>query len=271
MKILKAKEKNICIDKTIVMGILNVTPDSFSDGGKHNTVADAVSHAFLMKGQGADIIDIGGQSTRPGFTKIPASEELTRVKPVFEELKGFYIPLSIDTFYPEVAENAVKLGADIINDVTGFSAPAMIRIAKESGAGCIVMHSENITQCDDPVEAVLEYFRKKTDEMLCEGISPDSICLDPGIGFGKTYEQNLILLKSFDRLSELGFVTMSAASRKRVIGESCGNPPHEERDGATIAAHTVSIFTGANMIRVHDVKNAVFAARVADAIISGGK
>lgn len=270
MRIFKAKQKEITLDRTIVMGILNVTPDSFSDGGKHFDAGTAVAHAKLMTEQGADIIDIGGQSTRPGYTKISAKEEWERIEPVIKALAGEDMIISVDTFYPEVAAKAAALGADIINDVTGFSSCDMIKAAKESGAGCIVMHSEDITQCEDAVEAVFDYLKRKTEEMVTAGISPEAICIDPGIGFGKTYEQNLVLLKSFERLNQLGFASMSAASRKRVIGMPCGNPPFEERDGATIAAHTVSIFTGADMIRVHDVKNAVYAARVADAIISTG-
>lgn len=270
MRIFKAGTKIIKLDRTIVMGILNVTPDSFSDGGKHADPTEAVNHARLMKEQGADIIDIGGQSTRPGYTKLPPEAEWARIEPVLKALKNENLIISVDTFYPEVARKAVELGVDIINDITGFCNPEMIKAAKESGAGCIVMHSEEIEQRPNASEAVFDYLKNKTDEMVRAGIEPDSICVDPGIGFGKTYEQNLELVKCFKKLRELGFATLSAASRKRVIGAPCGNPPFEERDGATIAAHTISIVTGADMIRVHDVKNAVYAARVADAVISAG-
>lgn len=254
-------------NRTLVMGILNVTPDSFSDGGKFFDKNIAVEHALKMIEEGADIIDIGGQSTRPGYTKISDREEFARIAPVVSELKKkTEIPLSIDTFYPYVAEECAKLGADIINDITGFTDDNMIKVAAKYGCGCIVMHSDNI-ESEEAIPAVKNFFIKKIADLKAAGIPDEKICLDPGIGFGKTNEQNAELIVNFSEICIPPYLMMMAASRKRVIGSCCGNPPFEERLAGTLAAHTAAILQGAGIVRVHDVSHGVQAAKMADLLM----
>ena len=254
-------------DKTLIMGILNVTPDSFSDGGKYFEPEAAVSAALQMEKDGAHIIDIGGQSTRPGFVPISAEQELERIEPVLCALrKKTKLLISVDTFYPYVAQRALELGADIINDVTGFKNEQMFNIAANYGCGCVVMCDDDISEVGEPYDAVRNFFVKTTQKMTAAKISAENICLDPGIGFGKSYEQNLQLIANPDRVMLPGFAMMMAASRKRVIVSSSGRTDIESRDAATIAAHTAAILKGANIIRVHNVKLAAAAARTADAL-----
>lgn len=255
-------------ERTYIMGILNVTPDSFSDGGKYLQPEKAAAHALEMQEQGADILDIGGQSTRPGYRAIPWEEEWARIAPVLGALQGkVQAAVSVDTFYPQVAERALAAGADIINDVTGFS-PEMWKVAAQfPGCGCVVMHGQALLPQEDAAAAVHQFFLQKKEEALAAGISLERLCMDPGVGFGKTYEQNLQLLAQVERekLPETAF--LMAASRKRVIGAPCGNPPFEERLAGTLAAHTLAVAGGADILRVHDIREAVQAARVADAVL----
>ena len=247
-------------EKTYVMGILNVTPDSFFDGNKWFNVDAAVNRALQIQAEGADIIDIGAQSTRPGCTKISPAEELERLLPVLTALKGqIRVPISVDTFYPEVAQNTLKLGADIINDVTGFKDDNMMKLVSESNCGCIVMHDGSNCHMKD-------FFTTQLKKMRNLGITPNRICFDPGFGFGKTYAENLDILKNSKKYSIPGCAMLVGASRKRVIGEACGNIGAEERLPGTIAAHTMAISSGANIVRVHDVKEAVWGAKMADAM-----
>lgn len=247
--------------KTYVMGILNVTPDSFSDGGKWNTVETAVVHALQMQGDGADIIDVGAQSTRPGCVRISPEEELARLMPVLQTLKGqIRVPISVDTFYPAVAKEALAAGADIINDVTGFKDAEMIDVASGSDCGCMMMH-------DGPLNQMKAFFEDQITKLSKRGVQEGRICVDPGIGFGKSYEENLCAIKNIKNYVADGVAVLLGASRKRVIGTPCGDPPFEERMPGTIAAHTIAILNGADIIRVHDVKEAVQAAKVADAIL----
>lgn len=247
--------------KTYVMGIVNVTPDSFSDGGKWNDPEAAVEHALLLQEQGADLLDIGGQSTRPGYTPVSAQEEWVRLAPVLEALEGkTKVPVSVDTFYPEVARLALQCGVDIINDVTGFCEEEMFQLAAQCGCGCVIMH-------DQPgFETIRPFFEEQLKKAEQYGIAPERICFDPGVGFGKTYEENLRIIRDLSSLVVPGCAMLMGASRKRVIGQPCGNPPFAERMPGTIAAHTISICGGADIIRVHDVKEAVQAAKVADAV-----
>lgn len=255
-------------ERTYIMGILNVTPDSFSDGGKYFQPEKAVAHALEMEEQGADILDIGGQSTRPGHVAIPWQEEWERIEPVLLALRGkVQAAVSVDTFYPQVAERALEAGADIINDVKGFS-PEMWRVAARfPHCGCVVMHWRELTLEEDAAEAVHTFFLQKKEEALEAGVALERLCMDPGVGFGKSYEQNLQLLAQVDRekLPEMAF--LMAASRKRVIGAPCGNPPFEERLAGTLAAHTLAVAGGADILRVHDIPEAVQAAKVADAVL----
>lgn len=254
-----------------IMGILNVTPDSFSDGGRSFEPEVAVANALAMQEQGAGMIDIGGQSTRPGFTAIPAEEEWKRIEPVLKALTGrLSIPISIDTFYPQVASLALSAGADVINDVNGFTDPAMFPAVQGSTCGCIIMHNGHVLK-EDPNEDILTRVRCFFEDKLCYaqkiGIDPERICFDPGIGFGKTYEENLRLLANVEAVKIDGCAFLMAASRKGVIGKSGGNPPAPERVPGTLAAHTIAQVGGAQLLRVHDVREAVQAAQVAYAVL----
>lgn len=258
----------LTLDRTYIMGILNVTPDSFSDGGKYSSAESAVARAYEMAGRGADIIDIGGQSTRPGHIPISADEEWLRVRPVLEELCGkINVPLSIDTYYPEVARRAAELGVAIINDVTGFRDPMMRKYAAEYKVGCVIMHNAELEESADVCAELVRFYRMRTAECISCGIERECICLDPGVGFGKSYTQNLQIAARFREQCFDGYPMLAAASRKRVIGMSCGNPPAERRVSGTLAYHTACILGGANIIRVHDIEQAVQSAAVADAIV----
>lgn len=252
-------------EKAYVMGILNVTPDSFSDGGLFFSPEKAVRHALDMQSEGADIIDIGAQSTRPGGTKISPEQELERLLPVLEQLHNqLDIPISVDTFYPQVAAAALKNGAAILNDVTGFDNSAMVAVAAKSDCGCIVMHHTGADS--NIIIAVHQYFIKQLEMMNHKGITSERICFDPGIGFGKTHEQNLQLLANVGKLCIGDCALLIAASRKRVIGGECGSPPFEQRLAGTIAAHSIAVMDGADMVRAHDVPEAVQSTKVASAI-----
>ncbi len=269
-------------EKTYIMAIVNVTPDSFSDGGKYFSAEQAIRRALDAQDQGADIIDIGAQSTRPGFSPISAEEEAARLVPVLEGLRGrLHVPVSIDTFYPGVALESLRLGADILNDVTGFSDPEMIAAAAGADCGCIVMHNTAFSILPDapshdagheaePItERVRGFFDRRGAELVRAGIAVERICFDPGIGFGKTLEENMDLLANTHLLTDgLDSAFLMAASRKRVIGAPCGDPPFEQRMPGTIAAHTIAQCGGADILRVHDVPEAVQAARVADALLA---
>lgn len=262
-KIFKVGKYNFPLgEKTYIMGILNVTPDSFSDGGKWFEVNTAVEHAVQMQRDGADIIDIGAQSTRPGYTKISAEDEEKRLLPFLEAVRGAVdVPISVDTFYPSVAKRALSFGADIINDVMGYADEEMYRISADCGCGCIIMH--------DKADGIKEFFDDVIKKCDNYGIERERVCLDPGIGFGKTHSMNLEILRECGKYRIDECALLIGASRKRVVGAPCGNPPFEQRLPGTIAAHVLSISAGADIIRVHDVAEAVQSARVADAIVRG--
>lgn len=259
--------RTLRLDRTYVMGILNVTPDSFSDGGRYLDPERALAHALEMEREGADIIDIGGQSTRPGYEAIPAKKEWERLKEVVGAVvKGTGAAVSVDTFYPWVAEKALAAGAHIINDVSGFGED-MLRAVAGSGCGCVVMHPCG-AEHGDILREVRAFFEERLQLARRLGIGPEHLCFDPGIGFGKTLEDNLRLIARVERTKLPGCAYLMAASRKRVTGAPCGDPPFEERLPATIAAHTAAVLGGADIVRAHDVKEAVQAARMADALKS---
>lgn len=246
-----------------VMGIVNLTPDSFSDGGKLTDTPSALNYILRLRDAGCAVVDIGGQSTRPGHTAVSYEEEWRRIRPALEELarlreKGEVLPfVSVDTYYPEVARAALEAGADIINDVTGLEHPAMREVIAEYGAGCVVMHSGDITRYADPVPAVREFFARRAEECIRDGISPEAICLDCGIGFGKTREQEVTLLERMGECRVYDLPLLAASSRKRVIAHLMGVelPPHL-RDEATHRAHLTAVRAGADMVRVHDAEGA---------------
>ena len=262
--VFQAGEFSLPLDRTYVMGILNVTPDSFSDGGKYLDPTAALERALEMKAEGADLIDVGGQSTRPGYTAISPEEEWGRLRDVLPALvKKTGLPISVDTFYPWVAQRALEAGASILNDVTGFG-PEMLAVAAGSRCGCVVMDPG--TTGGDICARVRGFFLDRLEAAQRAGIARERLCFDPGVGFGKTVEENLDLIAHVERTKVEGCAFLMAASRKRVTGAFCGNPPFEERLPATLAAHTASILGGADLVRVHDVKEAVQAARMADAL-----
>lgn len=262
--VFQAGEFSLPLDRTYVMGILNVTPDSFSDGGEYLDPAAALERALEMKAEGADLIDVGGQSTRPGYTAISPEEEWERIRDVLPALvKKTGLPISVDTFYPWVAQRALEAGASILNDVTGFG-PEMLAVAAGSRCGCVVMDPG--TTGGDICARVRGFFLDRLEAAQRAGIARERLCFDPGVGFGKTVEENLDLIAHVERTKVEGCAFLMAASRKRVTGAFCGDPPFEERLPATLAAHTASILGGADLVRVHDVKEAVQAARMADAL-----
>lgn len=259
-----ARGRSFPLVRTYIMGILNVTPDSFSDGGRYLDPQKALDRAKEMEREGADIIDIGGQSTRPGYTAVSPQEEWERIREILPAvIRETTLAVSVDTFYPQVAELSLEAGAHIINDVSGFG-DAMLRATAESGCGCIVMHPRGADQ--EILRDVRLFFEERVTAAERVGIRSNRLCLDPGIGFGKAYEDNLRLIARVGETRIPGIAYLMAASRKRVTGAPCGNPPFEERLPATLAAHTAAVLGGADFLRVHDVKEAVQAARMADAL-----
>lgn len=266
LSIFKAGKYNLDYNKkSLVMGILNVTPDSFSDGGLFNEPEKAVKRALEIQNFGADIIDIGAQSTRPGFKKISSDEEWERLRPVLERLNGnLDIPISIDTFYPEVAEKSLQMGASIINDVTGFEDKKMFEVASKSDCGIVIMFSGH---CKN----MKIFFENKLAEAREYGISKERICLDPGVGFLDTREQDRFVINNLKNFKIDEVACLVGLSRKRFIAELCANGGNIDRLPGTIAANTIAIEKGANIIRVHDVKEGILAAKTADAILKARK
>ena len=254
--------------RTLVMGILNVTPDSFSDGGRSAALDDALANARRMVEEGADLVDIGGESTRPGHTPVPAEEEMRRVLPVVEALAGLPVPLSIDTQKAVVAEAALNKGAAIVNDIWGLMGdPEMARVAASHDAGVVAMHNRSIVDGSvDIVADMLAFFEQSLERAARAGIRPERISLDPGIGFGKTFEQNLKALASLSEIGKLGFPILLGTSRKSLIGKVIETTPADRLPG-TIASNVIGILAGCAIIRVHDVAAHVQAARVTEAII----
>jgi len=261
-----------------VMGIVNVTPDSFSDGGDFFDHERAIAQGVKLARQGADVLDIGGESTRPGAKAVALEEELRRVIPVIEGLAGV-VPLSIDTAKAEVARRAIAAGAEIVNDVTALRGdPEMAGVCAEAGTRIVLMHMLGTprTMQDDPryndvVAEVAEFLAVQTGLAEAAGIARDRIWIDPGIGFGKTVAHNLQLLKAIDRFAEMKLPVLVGASRKRFIGQLDRDAPESERLGGTIAACLAALAGGASMVRVHDVAPVVQALRVAAAIEAAGE
>lgn len=255
----------LSLDRVRVMGILNVTPDSFSDGGKYFSHTSAIERAEEIEQGGADIIDVGGQSTRPGYTPVPWEEEWGRLEHVLPEIiRRTSLPVSVDTFYPEVAKRALDLGTGIINDVSG-AGEEMLKLISQTSAGLVLMFPQG-SAGGDVLNSAREFFLKKIAEAENLGIEKSRLCLDPGIGFGKENEENLRLISNVSAYRIEGLPCLIGASRKRVTGYPCGNPPFSQRLPATIAAHTAAILSGADIVRVHDVKEGVQAARMAEAL-----
>ena len=248
--------------KTLVMGILNVTPDSFSDGGRYAKFSKAIAHAIKMEEEGADIIDIGGESTRPGAKPVDIEEELKRVLPVIEGIrKKSNIIISIDTYKSAVAGKAISAGANIINDISGLRFDNnMVRLAGETQVPIIVMHMlgnpqnmQNDPSYTNLMEELISFFQDRVDVLTSNGINKNSIILDPGIGFGKTSDHNFTIIHELSRIVDLGFPTLVGPSRKSFIGNILNLPTDDLLEG-TAAAVTVAIMNGSRIVRVHDVK-----------------
>ncbi|MCS7080440.1 MAG: dihydropteroate synthase [Chloracidobacterium sp.] len=260
---------------TRVMGILNVTPDSFSDGGRYTTIEAAVAHGRRLVEEGADIVDVGGESTRPGAQTVEASEEMARVLPVIEALAGTVsVPISIDTYKASVAEAALKAGAAIVNDISGFRFDArMPEVVARYGAGVVLMHSRGrpgalhgLSPTADILAEVEASFHRSLFVARTAGIDPDCVVLDPGLGFGKTVEDNLLLLGVLPRLAALGRPLLVGPSRKSFIGMVTGKPNPADRLLGTAASVTVAIVGGAHIVRVHDVAAMRECIAMADAV-----
>ena len=252
------------------MGVLNVTPDSFSDGGKFLSLDKAIEHAKKMIYEGADIIDVGGESSRPGSAPVSEEEELRRVLPVIEQLAKENVRISIDTYKPKVAEACIKMGATIVNDIGGLSNPAMIQVVAEHKVGVIIMHMQGKPKSmqqdihyGDLVDDIKHFFQDKIAAAKEAGV--EEIILDPGIGFGKTVEHNLLLLKRLEEFSSLGYPLLIGTSRKSFIGKVTGAEVDDRLPGS-IASNVIGILHGASIIRVHDVKKCKQAAMMADAV-----
>ncbi len=261
--------------KTYIMGILNVTADSFFDGGKYNSVEKAYEHMKKMLSEGAHIIDIGAQSTRPGHTVVSPEEELEIIRQYLPYLANeFDAVISVDTFYPQVAEFALENGASIINDVSGTINPEMAEIIKHHRAGWVVMHTGGGDSTSVPeyknsiIDEVREFFDTSLNEIKKFGIPLSSIALDAGIGFGKNYRHNIEILKNMDSLKIKDVALLTALSSKRVVSESVGASGDDLVYG-TIAANTLAVKGGTDIIRVHNVKENVIASKMADAILRG--
>ncbi len=253
-----------------VMGILNVTPDSFSDGGRFNDVEHALEHAEQMIKDGADIIDVGGESTRPGHVKISVAEEIERTCFVIEAIKeNFDIPVSLDTYKPEVAEAGLLAGADLINDIWGLKRDdRMAPLIARYGVPCCLMHNRHDTVYGDFLEEVIEDVRESIDIALAAGIRAEQIITDPGIGFAKDTKQNLALMNHLEKLAELGYPVLLGTSRKSMIGNTL-QLPVEEREEGTIATSVIGLMKGCSFFRVHDVKANIRALRMTEAILRG--
>ncbi|MGQ9477063.1 MAG: dihydropteroate synthase [Candidatus Bipolaricaulia bacterium] len=263
--------------RTLIMGIVNVTPDSFSDGGLYLDPERAIAHALELIEEGADIIDIGGESTRPGATPVPAEVELERVLPVIEGIRErAKVPISIDTYKAAVAEAALKAGATMVNDISALRFdPRMSEVLKGFDVPVVLMHMQGEPRTmqqnpryDDVVGEIISFLRERMAAAVEAGLSKSKLILDPGIGFGKRVEHNLEILKRLEELKALGRPILIGPSRKSFIGQLSGAPPGERLPG-TIAAVALGIAHGADIVRVHDVRAVKQAVILADAIIRG--
>jgi len=267
-------------ERTLVMGVVNVTPDSFSDGGRFLQTDDAVTQALQLAADGADILDVGGESTRPGAEPVHLDEETARVVPVIERLRAEMpdVAISIDTRHPEVARAALSAGAHIVNDVTAAKDPGTIEAVMETGAGLVLMHMQGEPRSmqanptyDEVVNEVRDFLASRIDEAAAAGIPRDRLCVDPGLGFGKTTAHNLALLHDIASFRGLRVPVMVGASRKRFIGELTGVDDPAERVEGTAGAVAWCAGQGVDMVRVHDVKEMARVVRVVDAIARGDR
>lgn len=252
-----------------IMGILNVTPDSFSDGGKYNNLDRALRHTEEMIADGADIIDVGGESTRPGHEVITDEEEIARVAPVIEAIrKNFDIPISIDTYKGAVTEAALQAGADLVNDIWGFKHDEQVaKLTAKYNVACCLMHNRDNTSYNNFQKDFLSDMRECIELAKKAGVSDDKIIVDPGVGFGKTYEHNLEIINHVDIMHELGYPILLGTSRKSVIGLTLDLPATERVEG-TLATTVIGIMKGCSFVRVHDIKENYRIIKMTEAILS---
>ena len=259
--------------RPIVMGILNATPDSFSDGGKFKTPKDAIAQAELMIKSGADLIDIGGESTRPGAQPVELQEELDRVLPVIEALRDCGVPLSIDTYKAETMRQALNSGADCVNDIWALRQEGAVDAVLESkDCGVVLMHMQRDPQTmqfnpeyHDVLTQVMQFLKERAELLTAKGVDKNRIAIDPGFGFGKSLEHNLTMLKHFDQFSQLGYAVLAGISRKSMLGKLTGKDTHE-RLASSVAAAIMAADRGARIVRVHDVSETVDALKLWEAI-----
>ncbi|RZI43018.1 dihydropteroate synthase [Herbaspirillum sp. HC18] len=259
--------------RPLVMGVLNVTPDSFSDGGRFHSLDQALSHAEQMIADGVDIIDIGGESSRPGAQPLPLEEELRRVLPILYALRDCGKPLSVDTYKPEVMREAIAAGADMINDINGFRAEGALSAVNESDCALCIMHMQNAPlimqehpEYRDVAGEVTQFLRERVENIEQAGVDRKRICIDPGFGFGKTLEHNLALLRNVGRMAEeIGVPVLAGLSRKSMIGAITGKPV-ERRLAGSLAGALAAVARGALIVRVHDVAETVDALKVWQAV-----
>lgn len=277
-RVWRHRNGEVILDRTRVMGVLNVTPDSFSDGGRYFDPTAAIRHGLEMVEHGADLLDVGGESTRPGADPVSAEEEWRRAGPVIRGLaKKIDIPLSIDTMKPDVASKAIEGGASIVNDVSGLQDPAMVRIVAASRAGVVVMHMlgnpktmQTHPEYTDVIGEVRSFLAARIEKLESAGLSSESIAVDPGVGFGKAQPHNLALLNRLDAIAALGHPVVIGVSRKSFIERLGGGGPGDRLPGS-LAAAALAVSKGAQVVRAHDVLETVRAMRVADAIVRGEK
>lgn len=258
--------------RTLIMGILNVTPDSFSDGGRYNDLDRAVARAEEMVADGADIIDVGGESTRPGSAPVAPEEEVRRVLPAIEALSArIRVPISVDTYRASTARLALQAGAHIINDVWGLQKdPEMAAVAAEFGAPVVVMHNQREPKYTSLMDDIIAFLRRSIGLAISAGLPEEQVVVDPGIGFGKTAQHNLEILQRLGELKVLGRPILLGTSRKSTIGKVLDLPPDQRVEG-TAATVAIGIAFGADIVRVHDVREMSRVARMADAIVRPGR
>jgi dihydropteroate synthase len=259
--------------RPVVMGILNATPDSFSDGGKFKTPKDAIAQAELMIANGVDLIDIGGESTRPGAEPVELQEELDRVLPVIEALKDCGVPLSIDTYKAETMRQALRAGVDCVNDIWALrQAGAVDAVLESTNCGIVLMHMQRDPQTmqfnpeyHDVIAQVMQFLKERAELLTAKGVEGNRIAIDPGFGFGKSLEHNLTMLKHFHQFSQLGYAVLAGISRKSMLGKITGKDTHE-RVAPSVAAAIMAADRGARIVRVHDVPETVDALKLWEAI-----
>lgn len=272
-RLLSCRGKRVILgERTLIMGILNVTPDSFSDGGHYVTVETAVERAVELESQGADMIDIGGESTRPGYTPISAEEEIKRIVPVIEAVSlAVNVPISVDTYKAAVANAALEAGAHIVNDIWGLKHdPEMGQVIEKYSAAVVLMHNRKQIDYTDFVPDVLKDLQASISLAHTYGISDEQIMVDPGIGFAKTTEQNLLLMNQLDKIATLGYPVLLGTSRKSMIWKTLQRTPADVLEG-TIATVVFGMMLGCQIVRVHDVAAVKQAAQMTDILLRYGK